>query len=119
MSTFQIPSDKPLPILARVTSSAVATIVDGTDSVYFVPWFQVNVHSNITDNLTVDLYDGTNAHYLAHDEGSTWNARAVAPFGSYQFSNGIIVPKSWKLRVTAANASGLVHVIGLKIKVVT
>ena len=119
MSVFQIPANGPLPVAVRVTGNTATTIVDGTDNVFFVPWFQVNVHGNITDNLTVDLYDGTNAHYLAHDEGSTWNARAVAPYGSYQFSNGLIVAKSWKLRVTSSNASGQVHVIGLKIKVVT
>jgi hypothetical protein len=118
MSTFQVPSDKPLPVIERVTGNTAKTIVDASTEAYFVPWFQINGHSATAPALTVDLYDGTTAHYLAHDDGSTWLARATAAFGSYQFTHGLVVPITWKLRVTSDNASGLFHVIGLKIRVV-
>lgn len=119
MSVFQIGSDKPLPVNVRVTGNTVTTIVDGSNEVYFVPWFQVNEHNGGTHNLTVDLYDATNAYYLGDDNGATWNVKAVTAKASYRFSQGIIVPRTWKLRVTSSDASGYFHVVGMKIKVVT
>jgi len=114
-STFSFPSNKPLPVAVRVTGNTATTIVDGTNEAFFVPWFEVNENNGSTPALTVDLYDGTNPHYLGHDEGTVvWNARTVVAWSSYKFTAGYIVPIGWKLRVTSNDASGRFHVLGIK-----
>lgn len=119
MSVFEFQSGGPLPIYTRVTANTVTTIVDGTDNMFFIPWFQVNEHNGGTHNLTVDVYDGTNAVYQGDDAGATWNAKAVTAKASYKFTNGLVIPKGSKLRVTSSDASGYFHVVGIKVKVVT
>lgn len=113
MSVFQFDSYAPLPIKVRVTGNTATTIVDATDSVLIVPWFQVNEHNGGTHNLTVDVYDGTNAVYLGDDNGATWNAKAVTAKASYRFSQGLVIPKGSKLRVTSSDATGYFHVHGV------
>ena len=113
MSIFVYEGKAPLPIKVRVTGNTATTIADATNRTLYVPWFQVNEHSGATPNLTVDVYDGTNAVYLANDDGNTWNARPVAAYGSYQFTHGLVIPTGSVLRVTSNNASGLFHVHGV------
>lgn len=116
MSIFYYEGRAPIALVKRVTSSTVATILDasatGFDAMIFVPWFQVNEHNGGTQNLTVDLYDGTNADYLGDDSGFTWNAKAVTAKASYRFTQGLVIPKGSKLRVTSSDASGYFKVIG-------
>lgn len=100
-------------INVRVTASTATTIVDATDTVLFVPWFQVNEINGGTHNLTVDVYDGANAVYLGDDAGASWNAKAVTAKASYAFTQGLIIPKGSKLRVTSSDASGYFHVQGI------
>lgn len=109
---FHFPSVGALPIVERVTDANPKTIVDATESAVIVAWFQVNEVANATPNLTVDIYDGTNAHYLGDDAGVTWVTKAVAAKTSYRFTYGIIVPKGSLLRVTSS--AGGVHVIGVR-----
>jgi len=117
MSVFTREIGTPEPIAVRITGNTATTIVDASDSAFWVPWFEVNEINGGTQNLTVDLYDGSNAHYLGDDAGMTWAASAVTADKSYRFSGGYIVPKGWKLRVTSSDAAGYFHVHGLKARV--
>jgi len=113
MSVFQFGSNGPLPIVKRITASTVTTVLDATNNTLFVPWFQVNEHAGSTPNLTVDVYDGTNAVYLGDDSGATWNAKAATMLNSYRFTQGLVIPKGSLLRVTSNDAAGKFHVHGV------
>ena len=97
----------------RLADDDPNVIVDATDTVLFVPWFQVNEINGGTQNLTVDIYDGTSATYLGDDAGATWNAKAVTADASYSFTQGLIIPKGSQLRVTSSDAAGYFHVQGI------
>ena len=113
MSIFYFEGRAPLPIKVRVTGNTATTIVDATDNTLYVPWFQVGEVNGGTHNLTVDVYDGTNAVYQGDDAGASWNAKAVTGKASYRFTNGLVIPKGSKLRVTSSDASGYFHVNGV------
>lgn len=113
MSVFQFIGSDPSPIYKRITSSTVTTIIDATDNIIFVPWLQINETNGGTQNLTVDIYDGSNAVYLASDGGLTWNAKAVTAKTAYFFTQGLVIPKTYKLRVTSSDASGFFHIHGV------
>lgn len=100
-------------IAVRVTTDDPTVIADATDTVLFVPWFQVNEINGGTHTLTVDLYDGTNAVFLGDDTGFTWNIKAVTADASYPFTQGLIIPKGSQLRVTSGDSSGYFHVQGI------
>jgi len=117
MSVFYYEGHAVVSLVTRVTSNAVTTILDassaGQDSVIIVPWFQINEYNGGTHSLTVDIYDGTNADYLGDDNGATWNAKAVSAKASYRFSQGLMIPKGSKLRITSSDANGYFKVIGV------
>jgi hypothetical protein len=119
MSVFLFSSVSPLPINVAVTASTATTIVDATstgeDAPVTVAWFSVNQTADTALNLTVDVYDGTNARYLGA-MGSTWNAKEVSGKMSVLFDDGYVIPKGSKLRVTSSNGSGLLHVHGVKVR---
>lgn len=115
MSVFRFDSVSALPIVVRVTSSTVTTIADATNQQVTVPWFEVNQTDGSTPNLTVDLYDGTNTTYVGDDLGSAWNAKAMTAKQSVKFTQGIVVPKGSKLRVTSSDAAGKMHVVGVQV----
>lgn len=117
MSVFSFIANAPLPIVVRVTGNTATTIADATNNTIFVPWLQVNEHNGTSQTLTVDLYDGTNATYLASDDGVVWSAEAAFPKGSAFFTKGIVIPKGSKLRVTSGSASGLFHAVGVYVNV--
>ena len=117
MSVFQFVASAPLSIKKRITGNTATTIADATNNTVFVPWFQVNEHAGSTPNLTVDIYDGTNAVYLGSDAGVTWNAKAVTAYGSYFFTQGLVIPKGSVLRVTSSDAAGKFHVHGVYVSV--
>lgn len=116
MSIFQYEGRAILPLVTRITGNTATTIIDasgsGFDAYIYVPWFQVNEHAGSTATLTVDIYDGTNTDYLGDDAGTTWNAKAVATYGSYRFTQGLVIPKGSKLRITSGDAAGKFKVIG-------
>ena len=116
MSIFYYQGTSVLPLITRITANTATTVLDasstGKDAVIYVPWFQVNEHNGGTHNLTVDIYDGTNADYLGDDAGATWNVKAVTAKASYRFSQGLVIPKGSKLRVTSSDASGYFKIIG-------
>lgn len=114
-SVFQFQSNSALPIVVRVTGNTATTIADATNQQITVPWFEVSEHTGATPNLTVDLYDGSNATYLGDDAGGTWNAKAMTAKQSVKFTQGIVVPKGSKLRVTSSDAAGKVHVVGVQV----
>lgn len=116
MSVFQFPSSQALEIVVPVTGNSATTIVDATDNAIFVAWFEVNENNGSTPNLTVDVYDGTNARYLASDDGAVFVARAVAAKSSQQFTRGYVIPKGSKLRVTSSDAAGRFHVMGVQVR---
>jgi hypothetical protein len=119
MSVFLFSSVSPLPINVAVTASTATTIVDATstgeDAPVTVAWFSVNQTADTALNLTVDVYDGTNARYLGA-MGSTWNAVQISGKVSVLFDDGYVIPKGSKLRVTSSNGSGLLHVQGVKVR---
>lgn len=115
MSVFEFQSNSALPIVVRVTGSTATTVADATNQQVTVPWFEVNEHTGATPNLTVDLYDGTNTTYVGDDAGGTWNAKAMTAKQSVKFTQGIVVPKGSKLRVTSSDAAGKMHVVGVQV----
>lgn len=100
-------------IAFKIASSTVTTIVDGTEEAWYVPWLQVNENAGGTPALTLDLYDGTTAYYLG-SASFTWNAKAMTAAQSLTFSEGIVVPKGWLLRVKSSDAAGKFDVVGAK-----
>ena len=92
-------------------------LADATNNTIFVPWFEVNEINGGTHNLTVDIYDGTNAVYVGSDGGLTWNAKAVTAKTAYLFTQGLVIPKGSLLRVTSSDASGYFHVHGVYVNV--
>ena len=119
MSVFQFASSGPLPIGVAVTGNTATTIVDATNNTLFVPWFQVSEINGGTHNLTVDVYNGTTAVYQGSDGGLAWNAKAVTAKTSYLFTQGLVIPKGSKLRVTSSDAAGYFHVAGIYVVVLT
>lgn len=103
---------KPQPIVKAITASTATTIVDGTDQPRVVPNFEVNENAGGTQNLTVELWDGTTHSYLSDDAGTVWNAHAVTAYKGYKFSGPYVVPKDSVLRITSSDASGKFTVIG-------
>lgn len=99
-------------IAEKVTSNAVTTVVDASAQALYVPWMQVSETNGGTQNLTVELYDGTTSYYLGSG-GSTWKAKAVTAKQSLSFSD-IVVPRGWKIRVTSSDASGYFDVVGVR-----
>lgn len=118
MSVFQFnPLEGALGINVAITANTATTVVDATNKAIFVPWFTVNATTAATTpNLTVDIYDGTNARFLGGEEGTVWNAVAVAAKQSVRFMDGYVIPKGSLLRVTSSNASGLFHVHGVTVR---
>lgn len=113
MSVFQFITSAPVPIVKRITGNTVTTVLDATNNTLFVPWFQVNEVAGGTQNLTVDVYDGTNALYQGDDNGATWVTKAVTAKASYRFSQGIAIAKGSLLRVTSSAVGGDFHVSGV------
>lgn len=112
MSVFQFDARGALPIKVKVTANTVTTIVDATNSAMIVPWFEVNENTGAgTHNLTVDINDGTSTFYLG--TGATiYNAKAVTGGLSLPFTQGYVIPKGSKLRVTSSDAAGKFDVNG-------
>jgi len=119
MSVFSLPCRAAVVINTKITGSTVVTIVDGTNEVVLVPWFQVNETAGSTPNLTVDLYDVLNTtSYVLGDSSEaskSWNVTAVTAKQSVPFREGYIVPKGWLLRVKSSDAAGKFDVIGIKV----
>lgn len=116
MSIFYYEGRALIGLVTRITGNTATTLIDasatGFDAIVYVPWFQVNEHANSAHALTVDIYDGTNADYLGDDAGVTWSGKTVTQYGSYRFSQGLVIPKGSKLRVTSGDAAGKFKVIG-------
>ena len=117
MSIFQLSATGIQEINVRLTDTSATTIVDaastGGDSVLFIPWFEVNEVGGGTQNLTVDIYDGTKATILSDDAGTVWNAKAVTASTGYKFTQGYLVPVGSKLRVTSSDSGGDFHIYGI------
>jgi flavin-binding protein dodecin len=112
-SIFNVPTSEIEEINVAITASTATTIVDATDDTRYVLWFEVNENNGSTPNLTVDVYDGTNARYLGSDANATYVALAVTAKLSVKFTQGYVVPKGSKIRVTSSDASGRFHVHGV------
>lgn len=112
MSVFQFAAEGALSLKTRITGNTATAVLLATNNVLFVPWFQVNEINGGTQNLTVDIWDGTNAVYQGDDNGVTWNAKAVTAKTSYRFSQGVVIPIGSSLRVTSSDAAGYFHVNG-------
>lgn len=113
MTVFQNPINGAEEIAAKITGNTAVVVVDGSDQAWYVPWVQVNENAGGTQNLTVDLYDGTTSYCLG-TAGATWKAKAVTAYLSLTWSEGIVVPAGWQLRVTSSDAAGKFDVVGIK-----
>lgn len=114
-SIMQVPTQKPLPILKKITANTATTIVDATNNVKWVPWFEVNENAGSTPNLTVSITDGTTTYYPAADGTTAYNAKAVTAAQSLNWTKGYVIPKSFSLKVTSNDAAGKFDVIGVVI----
>lgn len=114
MSLFQNDVGMAEEVAVKVSANTATTIVDGTDNAWLVPWVQVNENAGGTQNLTVDLYDGTTSFCLGA-ANAVWKAKAVTAALSLTFYD-IVVPAGWKLRVTSGDASGKFDVVGVKVR---
>lgn len=117
MSVFQFQAQQALPVNVAVAGTTATEVVDASENLVFVPWFEVNDTASGTQALTVDVYDGTNARYLGSDDGKVWNATAVTADQSVKFTQGYVIPKGSTLRVTSDAATGDFHIHGVKIEV--
>jgi hypothetical protein len=108
----------PFPIMERITANTAKVIVDATNSAQTVANFEVNENAGGTQNLTVEIYDGTNHHYLSDDTGTTWNARPVLAYKGYKFSGPYPIPLGSKLQITSSDAAGKFNVFGAKLRTV-
>ena len=115
MSIFQLQIGGVEEVAVRLSGSSATTIVDGTDSAWYVPWMQANENNGSTPSLTLDLYDGTTAYYQGSG-GAVWRAKAMTAGQSVTFNEGIFVPKGWKLRATSSDGSGRIDFVGVKTK---
>ena len=116
MTVFQAPIGGLEEFALVISNSDITTIVDGDgagDGAWYVPWFQVNENAGSTPSVTVDLYDGTTA-YLLGTGGAVYKTKALTAGQSVTFSEGYVVPKGWKLRVTSNNAAGQITVAGTR-----
>lgn len=103
---------KPQPINKAITANTATTIADATNNPLTVPNFEVNENGGGTQNLTVEIWDGTTHLYLSDDAGTVWNAHAVTAYKGYKFSGPYAIPKASVLRVTSSDAAGKFTVIG-------
>ena len=115
MSTFQTEAAGWEAIAVRIANATVTDIVDATDYAWELAWLAVGVTTTGTPAVTVELYDGTNSTYLVA-ANLCWNATAATARQGIIFED-IVVPKGSKLRVKSGDASGLLHVTGLKTRV--
>lgn len=114
-SVMQIPVQKPVPILKKITANTATTIVDATNNVKWVPWFEVNENAGSTPNLTVVITDGTTSYYPGADGTTAYNAKAVTAALSLKWTQGYVIPKSFSLKVTSSDAAGKFDVIGVAV----
>ena len=115
MTFQQVQLNSLVSIVEHVTGNTAVTIADATDSLIFVPKFQVNENSGGTPALSVSMTDGTTTVYLANASGTqvTWKAKAMTAGQSVDFVD-IIVPVGWVLNVLSGDASGKIDVIGAR-----
>ena len=116
MSVFQFVANGALPIQKKVAASTPIVIVDATDNIIIVPWFEVNDNAGGTQTLTVDIHDGTNTYYPGSDGATAtiWRVKAVTANQSVKFTQGYVIQKGSQLRVTSGDALGKFDVIGVK-----
>lgn len=117
MSVFRFNAEKPQAILKKITANTATTVVDATNNVKWVPWFEVNENAGSTPNLTVTITDGTTSYYPAGESGVgngrvIYVAKAVTANLSLRFAEGYVIPKSFSLKVTSSDAAGKFDVIG-------
>ena len=96
------------PILTRITSNSVTTVVNGnaTDAGkgIFVHQLLIQETANAATALTVDLYDGTTAFILG-DGTTAWTARAVTAKQSVRILD-VMVAAGQQIRVTSGSVTG-------------
>ena len=110
---------RPLPLVSAVTSnSAAKVVVDATLKSITVPTFEVNEIGGGTQNLTVEIYDGTTHTYLSDDAGTVWKAHAVTAYKGYKFTLAYPIPKGSKLQITSSAASGDFSIFGTQLPTV-
>lgn len=116
MTVFQAQVGGLEEIAVKVTSNvAPVDIVDGSDEAWYVPWVQINENAAGTPSLTLELYDvATTTVYYLGAAGVVYKAKALTAGQSVTFSEGIVVPKGWKLRATSNNAAGQLEAVGTK-----
>jgi hypothetical protein len=115
MSSPFVFAQRPVGFVVPITANTVTTVIDATSNAVTITDFEINETGGGTQNLTVELYDGTNSRYLSDDAGTTWKAKAVTAYKGYKFTRVVVVDKGSKLRVTSSDASGNFHVVGNKL----
>lgn len=101
-------------ILSKITNSSVTTVIDATKGQVNLVELYVIENAGSTPNLTVDIYDGTNAYPLPDSSKAVWSVKAVSANQAVEFSSRVI-PKGSILRVTSSDALGKFNIIGTKV----
>jgi hypothetical protein len=106
-SVFQFPGGAANSIKQIITGTTPTVIVLGLNAgQYNIAWFRCNEYAGGVANLTVEIYDGTNSHFLGSG-GFTWNAKALTAKQSVLFDDGYVIPNGSSLRVTASIGSNV------------
>lgn len=102
-------------ILEVISGNTATVVVNATDQAWLVTRLVCAAHdAAATPSLTVDTYKVSTTTPFYHGAGGkTWNANPLTAKQSVEFGD-ILIPKGHQLRVTSNNASGLIHVTGLK-----
>lgn len=115
MSSPFVFAQRPVGFVVPITDDTVTTVLDAADAPITVTDFEINEIAGGTQNLTVEVYDGTSSRYLSDDAGTTWKAKAVTAYKGYKFTRVVVIDKGSKLRVTSSSGTGGFHVIGNKL----
>lgn len=115
MSSPFVFAQRPVGFATTLSANTATVVIDATNAPVTVTDFEINEAGGGTQNLTVELYDGTNSRYLSDDAGTTWKAKAVTAYKGYKFTRVVVVDKGSKLRITSSDASGNFHVVGNKL----
>lgn len=104
-SAFGFPGRTPTDIKFKLAGTSPVAVAGSSTATVLVVWFQCTEVAGGTGNLTIDIYDGTNA-YLLHP------LQAMTAKQELFYGRGFLLNPGSFLRVTQGT-DATVHVLGL------